>query len=269
MEMTTPTRPYENIDYELADGVATITFNRPGRLNSLTPQLFTDWNSALDQAIEEKARALIITGNGRAFCAGADLQGGDRDGDGLDRDLGKTIDAFYNPMIRRLASLEIPIVTAVNGPAVGAGMGFALAGDIVVAAQTAYFLLAFVNIGLVPDAGSTWLVARALGRARTLELAMLGEKLDAVDALEMGLINRVVVDEALGHEARAVATKLANGPRKALGMIRKQVGFALDHDLEKVLERERDNQREAGFTGDFAEAVAAFADKRPPQFQGN
>lgn len=261
-------QPFDNVEYEIEDGVATISFNRPSRLNSLTPQLFADWNAALDKADDDGARAIVLTGKGRAFCAGADLQGGDRTGDGLDKDLGATIDAHYNPMIRRLSDLDIPVVTAVNGPAVGAGMAFALAGDVVVAAQSAYFLLAFVNIGLVPDAGSTWLVARALGRARTLELALLGDRLEAVDAMEMGLINRVVVDEALHHEARAIAIKLANGPSKAISLIRKQVRFALDQDLEKVLEVERDNQRLAGFTSDFSEAVEAFANKRTPQFNG-
>ena len=260
--------PVEPMKYEIDNGVATLTFNRPERLNALSASLFDAWNAAIDRAIKENARALIITGEGRAFCAGADLQADDNQGEGLDRDLSVTIDAYYNPMIRRLSDLDIPVITAVNGPAVGAGMGFALAGDFVVAAQSSYFLLAFVNIGLVPDAGTTWLVSRALGRARTMELALLGERLEAVDALEMGLINRVVVDETVLLEARAVAAKLASGPSKAIGMIRKQVAFALDNELAEVLERERENQREAGFTEDFAEAVSAFAAKRTPAFQG-
>ena len=254
------------VTLSLADNVATITLNRPDRLNALSPRLFDAWNGALDEALVGGAKAIVLTGEGRAFCAGADLQ---PDGvDQLDPDLGVTIDKYYNPMIRRLAALDVPLITAVNGPAVGAGMGFALAGDMVVMAESAYLLLAFVNIGLVPDAGSTWLVARAVGRARAMELALLGEKIDAARALDMGLVNRVAADGEVLAQAQALAARLAQGPGIATGMIRKQVAFALENDLEAVLDLERANQSKAGHTADFMEAVRAFGEKRMPRFNG-
>ncbi|ANU07038.1 enoyl-CoA hydratase-related protein [Paraurantiacibacter namhicola] len=254
------------VTYSLADNVATITLNRPDRLNALSPSLFEAWHAALDKAEAEGARAVVLTGEGRAFCAGADLQ--PDEASKLDPDLGVTIDKYYNPMIRRLAALDIPIVTAVNGPAVGAGMGFALAGDIVVAAQSAYFLLAFVNIGLVPDAGATWLIAKSVGRAKTMELALLGDRVPAGDALAMGLVNRVAPDDQVLPVATEIARKLAAGPSVAIGMIRKQVDAAMDSDLDTVLEAEKSNQSKAGRTKDFREAVTAFVQKREPQFKG-
>lgn len=256
------------ITYSLDQNVATLTLNRPDRLNALTSSLFAAWQAALDRALADGARAVVVTGSGKAFCAGADLSGGNSPEDALSADLSETLIAHYNPMIRRLADLPIPVVVAINGPAVGAGMGFALAGDIAVMGRSAYLLLAFVNIGLVPDAGCTWLVARAVGRAKTLELALLGEKVSADEALALGLVNRIADDVNVLAEAQAIATKLAAGPSKAIGLIRQQVGFALDNDFDAVLAKEAEFQREAGFTKDFAEAVAAFGEKRPPVFKG-
>ncbi|WAT18567.1 enoyl-CoA hydratase-related protein [Aurantiacibacter sp. MUD11] len=256
------------VAYALADNVATLTLNRPERLNALTPTLFGEWQTAVDRAVEEGARAIVVTGAGKAFCAGADLQGGDGPEDALSRDLSDPLETHYNPMIRKLADCPVPIVSAINGPAVGAGMGFALSGDIAVMARSAYLMLAFVNIGLVPDAGSTWLVARAVGRAKALELALLGGEIPADEALRLGLVNRVVDDEAVLDEALAIARKLADGPSRALGLIRKQVAFALDHDFDAVLATEAKNQAIAGATQDFMEAVMAFREKRPPRFQG-
>lgn len=256
------------VTYELDGAVATLTLNRPDRLNALTPTLFGRWQAQLNRALEDGARAIVITGAGKGFCAGADLTGGDGPEDRLDPDLSKTLETYYNPMIRRLADCPVPVVMAINGPAVGAGMGFALAGDIAIMAKSAVMMLAFVNIGLVPDAGTTWLVARAVGRAKALELAMLGEKISADEALAMGLVNKVVEDDAVLAEAQGLAARLAAGPTKALALIRKQVAFALDNDFDAVLREEAVNQRAAGFTQDFAEAVAAFADKRKPVFKG-
>jgi 2-(1,2-epoxy-1,2-dihydrophenyl)acetyl-CoA isomerase len=245
--------------------VTTLTLNRPDRLNALTPAMLDMLRAEMARAVAGGARALVLTGEGRAFSSGADLVG---DGGGMPDDLGAILDAHYNPLARTIAELPVPLVTAVNGPAVGAGMGFALSGDIVVAARSAYFLLAFANIGLVPDAGASWVVARAVGRARAMELALLGEQVSAESALAMGLINRVVDDGEALPAAQAIAAKLAAGPTRALGMIRKQMALALDLPFSQMLEVEHQHQSEAGRTADFREAVTAFAQKRPPQFEG-
>jgi len=257
---------YETIRLDIADRVATLTLNRPDRMNALTPGLFREAGAAVDAAMAGGARALILTGEGRAFCSGADLV---VDGeDALPEDLGELLESAYNPFVRKIAALDIPVITAINGPAVGAGLGLALLGDISIAARSAYMLLAFVNIGLVPDAGATWLVAQAVGRARALEMALLGEKLGAEEAHAKGLVTRVVDEAELMPTAREIAAKLANGPTVAIGLIRKQVAAALTQQLEETLATERANQSRAGLTADFKEAVAAFAEKRPPLFKG-
>lgn len=256
---------YQTIRYELSENVATITLNRPERMNALTPKLLLEVRDALTAVQAGGARALILTGEGGAFCSGADLIG---DGEGLPEDLGGLLDAYYHPVVEVLASLDIPMVSALNGPAVGAGLSLGLAGDIVVMARSAYLLLAFANIGLVPDAGATWLVAKSAGRAKALEMALLGEKISADQALEYGLVTRVVDDAAVMDEARAIARKLANGPSVALGMIRKQVAAALNSTLSETLSVEKANQTRAGRTVDFREAVTAFAEKRKPNFKG-
>jgi 2-(1,2-epoxy-1,2-dihydrophenyl)acetyl-CoA isomerase len=244
--------------------VTTLTLSRPERLNALTPTMLDELRAGMADAVAGGARALVLTGEGRAFSSGADLAA-----DGcLPDDLGAILDAHYNPLARAMADLPVPLVTAVNGPAVGAGMGFALSGDIVVAARSAYFMLAFANIGLVPDAGASWVVARAVGRARAMELALLGEQVMAEQALAMGLINRVEEDHRVLAEAQELAAKLAAGPTLALGMIRKQMAAALDVPFSQMLDIEHRNQTAAGRTRDFREAVTAFAQKRAPQFEG-
>ena len=254
---------FDSVTLDVADRVATLTLNRPERLNALVPAMFDDIHAAIDRAMGEGARAMVLTGAGRAFCSGADLQAGD-----AHRDLGASVEHHYNPLATRLAGLDIPLVTAVNGAAAGAGCGIALAGDIVVMARGAYLLMAFVNIGLVPDCGSTWLAAKGAGRAKAMEMALLGERLMAPDALAAGLATRVVDDDALLSEAHAIARRLAHGPTVAIAAIRKQVAAALSSTLIESLAVERDNQRRAGATSDFAEAVAAFVEKRPPVFEG-
>jgi 2-(1,2-epoxy-1,2-dihydrophenyl)acetyl-CoA isomerase len=250
----------------VTDGtVTTLALNRPDRLNALTPAMLDTLRAAMADAVAGGARALVLTGAGRAFSSGADLVG---DGGGMPDDLGALLDAHYNPLARAMADLPVPLVTAVNGPAVGAGMGFALSGDLVVAARSAYFMLAFANIGLVPDAGASWVVARAVGRARAMELALLGEQVMAEQALAMGLINRVVEDQDVLAQAQAIAAKLAAGPTLALGLIRKQMALALDTPFSAMLDIEHTNQTQAGRTRDFREAVTAFAQKRVPQFEG-
>jgi 2-(1,2-epoxy-1,2-dihydrophenyl)acetyl-CoA isomerase len=250
--------------------VTTLTLNRPDRLNALTPAMLDMLRQAMADAVAGGARALVLTGAGRAFSSGADLGGDAKDGSGgIPEDLGAILAAHYNPLARAMADLPVPLVTAVNGPAVGAGMGFALSGDIVVAARSAYFMLAFANIGLVPDAGASWVVARAVGRARAMELALLGEKVMAEQALEMGLITRVVEDDMVLAEAQSLAARLAAGPTLALGMIRRQMAAALDTPFSDMLDLEHTNQSQAGRTRDFREAVTAFAQKRAPRFEGH
>jgi len=248
--------------------VTTLTLSRPETLNALVPAVFTELTAAIDTALAAGTRALVLTGAGRFFCSGADLAAGLGQAPSEKPDLGAMIDAHYNPFMRLLAALPVPLITAMNGPAAGAGVSLALAGDIVVAARSAYFSLAFVNIGLVPDAGASWLLARSVGRARMLELCLLGEQLPAEEAKAAGLITRVVADGEVLATAQALAARLAAGPGLALGTIRRQVAFALDHGWEAVLAAERDNQRAMGHTADFAEAVAAFAAKRQPVFRG-
>ncbi len=256
---------YKALIYDLSDKVATITLNRPERMNALNVMLLTELARAVQQARADGARALVLTGAGDAFCSGADLIG---DGSGMPEDLGALLETYYFPWAKGLADLEIPVISAINGPAVGAGLSIALAADITIIARSAYLLLAFANIGLVPDAGATWLVAKSAGRARALEMALLGEKVSAEHALDLGLVTRVVDDERLNDEVKAVATKLANGPSIALGLIRKQVAAALNSTFVETLDIEMVNQSVAGRTEDFLEAVAAFAQKRKPEFKG-
>lgn len=257
---------YQDLRLDLADNVATITLDRQSQMNALSLGLLSEFAQAIDAAVAGGARALILTGEGKAFCSGAALI--DEYGNGLPDDLGPFLRDYYEPVVKRLADLPIPIVTAMNGPAVGAGLSIALAGDIVIAAKSAYLLLAFVNIGLVPDAGATWLVAKGVGRAKALEMALLGEKMSADDALAAGLITRVVDDGEALAEARKIATRLAAMPTRAIGMIRRQVASALSASLAETLEIERENQQAAGRTADFAEGVAAFLEKRKANFKG-
>lgn len=257
---------YETITFDLTDRVATLAIDRPTRMNALTPRVFAELTAAIDAALEQGARAIVLTGTGGAFCSGADLVGDG--GAPMPRDLGESLDTSYNPFVRKVAALDVPFLTAINGPAVGAGLGLALLGDISVMARSAYVLLAFVNIGLVPDAGATWLVAKAAGRTKALEMALLGERVSADDALAAGLVTRVVDDAQVLAETQKLASKLAAGPSVAIGMIRKQVAAALSLDLDQSLAVERENQTRAGHTRDFAEAVRAFGEKRPPVFEG-
>jgi 2-(1,2-epoxy-1,2-dihydrophenyl)acetyl-CoA isomerase len=247
-----------------AAAVATITIARPDRLNALSGQTVDELRAAVEEAGRSGARCLLLTGEGRGFSSGADLAGGG----GLPDDAGAALEKHFNPLVEAIFALPIPVVAAVNGPCAGAGCSLALAADIVVAARSAYFLQAFVNIGLIPDAGATWLLPRLAGRARAMEMMMLGERVPAEQALEWGLISRVVEDEYLASEAAALATRLAQGPTVALGLIRKLAREAGHIPLSEALAAERAAQRKAGETQDFRGAVVAFLQKRQPRFEG-
>ncbi len=253
---------YQTLLYSVTDDVATITLNRPERMNALSVELMIELADAIGRTQKEGARALVLTGASTSFCSGADLTAGMPD------DLGALLDQYYHPVVDALAGLDMPVISAINGPAVGAGLSIALAADIVVMARSAYLLLAFANIGLVPDAGATWLIAKSAGRAKALEMALLAERISAEQALDYGLVTRVVDDEEVAQAAGAIAAKLAHGPSIALGFIRKQVAAALNATLTQTLDIEKANQAAAGRTHDFREAVTAFVQKRKPEFRG-
>src|SRR5687768_7482095 len=227
---------YENVRLEQSPAaVATVTLARPQSLNALNGATVDELRAAVEEVGGSGARCLLITGEGRGFSSGADLASGG----GLPDDAGAALDKHFNPLIEALFASPIPVVAAVNGPAAGAGCSLALAADIVVAARSSYFLQAFVNIGLIPDAGATWLLPRLVGRGRAMEMMMLGERVPAEQALEWGLISRVVEDEALASEAAALATRLAQGPTVALGLIRKLAREAGELSLSEALAAER------------------------------
>jgi 2-(1,2-epoxy-1,2-dihydrophenyl)acetyl-CoA isomerase len=263
----------ETLALDIKSGVAVLAFNRPHALNALTTQVLVEFNDVLDALLkpESGVRCLLLTGSGRGFSSGADLATGIAGGGAVDPakiDAGRVLESHFNPLIERLMDLPIPFVTAVNGPAAGAGCSFAIAGDIVVAARSAYFLQAFINIGLVPDVGSTWLLPRLIGKARAQAMMMLGERVPAETAVAWGMIYEAVDDDRLMERALEIATRLASGPTHSLGLVRRSIKFALEHSLTDQLRRERQDQLAAGRSGDFQEGVSAFLGKRPAAFRG-
>jgi 2-(1,2-epoxy-1,2-dihydrophenyl)acetyl-CoA isomerase len=259
---------YAKVKFEIADGAAFITMNDPATLNSVDPDMVGELADAFNRAGRE-ARCAVLTGEGRGFSSGANLSAtGPLAMDGGAIDVGQRLESHYNPFVTLLRELPIPFVTAVNGAAAGVGCSFALMGDLIVAGESAYFLQAFRRIGLVPDGGSTYLLPRMIGRARAMEMMLLGEKLPAAKALEWGMINRCVPDGEVLGVAKALALELARGPQ-ALGMIRRLAWDALDASWLDQLQAERHAQRNAGRTEDFIEGVTAFAQKRPANFKGS
>ncbi len=260
---------FNTIEFNVEAGVATLTLNRPDTLNSFNTEMHEEVRTAMRQVKEDPSiRCLLLTANGRGFCAGQDL--GDRavSTEGGVPDLGESVEKNYNPLIKSIMGLPKPVVCAVNGVAAGAGSSIALACDIVLAARSANFIQVFCKIGLVPDSGGTWNLPRAVGLPRAKGLALLGDKLPAEQAESWGLIWRCVDDEELQLEARKLATHLATQPTRGLGMIKKLLRESSGNTLPEQLELEKNAMRELGQSHDYREGVAAFMEKRPAEFKG-
>src|SRR6478735_7336867 len=256
---------YETIDFKADGAVARITLDRPDRLNSFTAQMHGELRDALANLGD--ARVVVLTGAGRGFCAGQDLN--DRAvAPGEAVDLGETVERYWIQLIRKLTGLPQPVIARVNGVAAGAGANIALACDIVVAAKSAKFSRSFTAIGLIPDSGGTWVLPRLVGQARALGLALTGEPILAEKAAEWGLIWKAVEDEALDNEVDAIANKLASLPPLGLTEIKKMIRESWSHTLDQELVRQRNAMRQLGFTADYREGVAAFLGKRQPSFTG-
>ncbi|MGO9489351.1 MAG: enoyl-CoA hydratase/isomerase family protein [Solirubrobacteraceae bacterium] len=261
----------ETVNLSVQDGAATIELNRPQALNAWNHQFGSDLLAAVRHAAEEDSiRAVVITGAGRGFSSGADLKeisGGETTPEGRP-DVYRTLTERYHPIMTMIREMGKPVVASVNGPAVGIGCSLALCSDLIIAAESAYFLLAFVNIGLVPDGGSSLFVPTRVGMARATELSMLGERLPAAKALEWGLINRVVPDERLGDETRELAARLAAGPTRSYAGTKRQLNNWLYARMEEQLELEAQIQREMSGSDDFVEGAMSFVQKRPARFSG-
>ncbi len=263
---------YEKLKVSTDDNIAVIALSDPATMNAAGVEMAAELFDALRKATlsGSEVRAIVLTGEGRGFCSGANLSqspgGRTPDADGRP-DAGAVLETVYNPLVTFMREMPIPLVTAVNGPAAGVGCSLALLGDIVVAAESAYFLQAFRRIGLIPDGGSTYMLPRLIGKARAMEMALLGERVPAAKALEWGLINRCVPDAELVPTALAIAGELARGPA-SLGLTRQAIWSSFDSGWAEQLHREAVGQTAAGKTEDFIEGVAAFLQKRPAQFKG-
>jgi len=260
---------FNNIAFDINDGVATLTLNRPKSLNSFTTDMHAEIRTAMQQVIEDASiRCLVITGAGRGFCAGQDL--GDRAAttEGGVPDVGASVEKNYNPLIRSIMNLPKPVICAVNGVAAGAGASIALACDIVLAARSASFIQVFCKIGLIPDSGGTWNLPRAVGLARAKGLALLGDKLPAETAETWGLIWKCVDDENLQEEAQKMASHFATQPTRALGRIKKLLQDSGTNTLSEQLVLEQKAMQDLGQSDDYREGVTAFLEKRPPLFKG-
>ena len=259
----------EPVLVSLDSGVLRVTLNRPEKLNAFNPAVHEGLAGAMTRAESDTAvRCVLVTGAGRGFCAGADLNQRDMKSD-KPIDLGSGLEAWYNPLVKRMRALPKPIICAVNGVAAGAGANFALACDIVLAARSASFIQAFVKIGLVPDCGGSYFLPRLAGTQRAMALAMTGERLSAEDAERYGVIWKCVDDAELGPEAEKLARALASGPTRSLGLIKKAMYASAGNTLDAQLDLERDLQREIGKGADYREGVSAFLEKRKPAFKGS
>lgn len=257
---------YEHILFEQQGGVTRITLNRPDKLNSFNMGMAMELQDALDVCMtDDTVRCVLLTGAGRGFCAGQDLaEAIEPDGPAIE----EHVDVKYNPIVRKIRALEKPVVAAVNGVAAGAGANLAYCCDIIVAAESASFIQSFINIGLVPDTGGTYLLPRLVGLHRATIMTMLGEKLSATDAVSLGLVYKVCPSDALMAMSMELATRLAQMPTRGLGLTKKALNLSLSHDLDQQLEVEKELQGMAGRTDDNAEGIAAFLEKRRPVFTG-
>lgn len=260
---------YSNIDFTITDGLATLTLNRPDSLNSFTTEMHEEVRDAMGK-VEQNAhvRCLLLSGNGRGFCAGQDLN--DRAvKPGVERrDLSESVNENYNPLIKRLAALPMPVICAVNGVAAGAGANLALACDMVFAARSAKFIQVFCKIGLIPDSGGTYNLPRHIGTARAMGLALTGDAVSAEQAEQWGMIWKVVDDDQLMDAALKQARYFTSQPTLGLSLIKRAIRTSFDHDLDGQLQLESDYQKQAGFSDDYQEGVAAFLEKRRPAFTG-
>ncbi|MBL23150.1 MAG: 2-(1,2-epoxy-1,2-dihydrophenyl)acetyl-CoA isomerase [Rhodospirillaceae bacterium] len=260
---------YNCILNRIEDGVSVITFNRPEKLCAMNAEMMGETTDAIDKAVaDENVRCILLTGTGRGFCSGQDLNDRIQAEDGQKRDLGVTLDQGYNRFARKIHTLRMPMVVAVNGIAAGAGASIALLGDIVVAAKSASFMQAFVRIGLVPDCGGTYALPRLAGRARALGMTLLGDPIDAETAADWGLIWKIAEDDALLDDSMEIAKRLAAGPTKSYALIRQAIRAADTNSFDEQLDFEMQCQRAAGYTDDHAEGVQAFLDKRDAEFKG-
>ena len=264
------TMQFKHCTLDFDGPVAVLTLNHQEVMNAVSMDMLAGLAEALDEIEANKAavRCVVLTGAGRAFCTGANLQGRNQQQKPGRSNAGAALETAFHPFLRRIRNLHCPLVTAVNGPAAGAGMSFALLGDMILVARSAYFLQAFRRIGLVPDCGSTWLLPRLVGKARAIELSLMGERLPAEKALEWGLVNRVYDDGVLMEEAMKLARELASGPTVAQSLIRKLYWDSEENSFEDQLNLEYQSQRTAGTTEDFREGVTAFLEKRPAKFAG-
>jgi len=260
---------YDTIELTLADGVASVALNRPDRLNSFNEKMHEELRAALDLLKDDGSiRCMVLTGRGRGFCAGQDLSERAVAPSGESPDLGASLQQNYNPLVRHLRALSIPVIAAVNGVAAGAGADIALACDIVIATRSAKFVFPFARLGLVPDCGGTWILPRLIGRARAMGLATLGESLTAEQAEQWGLIWKCLADEEFQTEIDALARHLATQPTFGLSLLKQAMNASPDNSMEQQLDLERDLQRRAGRSHDYQEGVAAFMEKREPVFTG-
>ena len=257
----------DHILTERAGAVTTLRLNDLATMNAITPRMAQELHDLLKAEVAGGARALILAGGERAFSTGANLRAAMPD-DISGFDVGETLEREYNPLMRTIRDLPVPLISSVRGAAAGVGASLALVCDIIVAGKSAYFLEAFARIGLIPDGGATWLLTRAVGRVRAMEMMLLAEKIPAAQAHEWGLVTRLAEDDAVEGTAQDIAQKLAQGPTRAHGLIRQAAWAAADGDFATALETERRLQKQAGETPDFAEGLAAFQQKRAPRFQG-